>query len=307
MNLRRLSAGLLTLVTVLATSGCGQLKLWAQDGVEAAYYDLEWLDDGWIYYQFQASSDAPVELWRRRPDGSDRARFAPPAPAECPSTGLVFLFVGPGGGIGAGVSCPKQDPTELIEYPASGGTPTHLAEVDDVYGATWSRGGGAGYLQRQAETCSDIVPVPEGRTMTVTVQGKSWPVTGCPAGAGAVRQPMLTRDGGTLFFLAATDQPWDNPAHTFDPDLRWQLMRSDRGGSPRPVGEPLAGASDLVVSPDGTQAVIALDDRLIAQPTAGGPAREIGRVDAFDLAFAPDGRSVMVTTIRSTFERFDVG
>ncbi|WP_179277243.1 hypothetical protein [Actinoplanes regularis] len=45
---------------------------------------------------------------------------------------------------------------------------------------------------------------------------------------------------------------------------------------------------------------------MVLQPVAGGPARELG-IGATGLAFAPDGRSVLVTTLFGGFHRFKVG
>jgi hypothetical protein len=309
MNLRRVSAGILVLVVSLIVGGCGMLR-----ELESQAYDLAWLDDGWIYYQYRNNSDAPVELWRRHPDGSDAARFATPAPADCPATGLLFLFAGPGGGVGVGTGCAEQAVTVLSEYPTAGGDPIRLAEGADVYGATWAPGGTSGYVERQAGSCWGVAPVADGKVvpsaMTVTVQGKSWPVApegaGCPAGAGAARSPMLTRDGRTLFFLVTADQRWHDPEHANDSTTVWQLMRSDNGGSPQPVGEPLVGATDLAVSPDGAQIAVELHEKVVLRPVAGGPDRSLGDVDAFDLAFSPDGKTVMTTTLGGGFRRFDL-
>ncbi|GLW30877.1 hypothetical protein Areg01_38170 [Actinoplanes regularis] len=118
----------------------------------------------------------------------------------------------------------------------------------------------------------------------VTVQGsRTWPIAperhGCPAGARAARLPALTRTGKTLFFLAAADQRWHDPAIGIDPAIAWQLMRSDVDGSPQAVGEPLAGAYALAASPDSTQVAIALDEKVVLQPVAGGPPRARHRCD----------------------------
>src|SRR5581483_1887454 len=124
----------------------------------------------------------------------------------------------PGGGLGASQDCDESSTVDIVEYPASGGTPVQLAKVQS-YTASWPRGGHTGYVMLTNQDCFGIAEIRDGvvapSTAKVTLNGTTWPLSpgpqGCPHDTGAARNPAVSPDGH----------------HASLDSVPWQLIRID--------------------------------------------------------------------------------
>ncbi|MEV8517458.1 hypothetical protein [Dactylosporangium sp. NPDC051484] len=302
---RRLSIGLAALIMA---SGCGLTSLAAVDRTDT---DPVWLTDGWVYFLHQDSSDAPWQIWRRRPDGSAAGLFAAVKPDPCPASASVFLFEGSSGRLGAGYSCDfTRLDTTLVEYSADGRETTTLAIQPTARAASWRGGPSAAYLEVLNSSCWGIVPMRNGTPSVfpapVTLAGLSWPLD--PASSanrcdsrGISRAPAVTRDGKTVYFLisAAGGAKVGQDVGS----IPWRLA-SWVTGEPQPsIGtDVLVGASSLVLSPDDKTAAVAVDGpggpHLLTIALATGQTKQVGaRINATGLSFSPDGKQLIASTV----------
>lgn len=298
---------LVCLIMPLVLSACGAVE--SIRNIDVSVNDPVWLRDDWIYYLRQSNSDAPWEIWRRRPDGSGNARFAASVPTVCPHPTFVFLFKGPNGGLGAGLKCAGQGgQTELMEY--SGGQATRpLGEFPDADAATWrGGGGGGGYVEQMTQSCWGITPVGADLPVTfaepMSLNGVTWIVDPSKSNyacehSASTKSPAINADGSSVYFLATTDMP-PNPVERNADSLSWRLCRWDKGArQPVVVGPTLTGANNLRLTPDGRRGAVDVhapgnSGLYIVRLADGKASRLMPGEDIVGMDFSPDGHRLVV-------------
>ena len=270
-----------------------------------------WLADGWIYFLRQESSDAPFNIWRRHPDGSDQGLFASPAPAACPHTPMLFLFSGPHGRLGAGVSCAgERRGTSLVEYSNDGRTTTELATVDNAVAATWRAGTSRAYVEQINSSCVGVAPLEDGKLGSfpapMSMDGLTWPLDpgatnySC-SGTGHAYSPAVTKDGRSVYFLAASDPYKELDSHGADA-LKWRVFRWDVGAAqPVEIGPVLMGGAGLRLTPDDQSLVVVarIDgvSGILLINVKDGTVKTISTdLDVSEIDLSPDGRMLVVLT-----------
>jgi hypothetical protein len=284
--------------------------------VDVSVSNPVWLRDGWIYFLRQANSDAPWQIWRSHPDGSKQSQFAAPALPACPHTTFVFLFEGPHGRVGAGTSCPGDKEKNLVEYSTDGSSAASLGTVPYAIAATWRDGEKGGYVEQITESCWGIAPLDDAASITFTepisLNGLRWSVNprtinyACDH-IGKAKSPAVTRDGGSVYFLASADESDDSLDGRNAYTLSWRLYRWDKNASlPVMIGPVLTGANGLRLAPDDLRAAVAVHGPrqgiTIVNLKDGSTTDMFAGVNVRGLDFSPDGRAIVALTISGSVE-----
>jgi Tol biopolymer transport system component/predicted Ser/Thr protein kinase len=110
-------------------------------------------------------------------------------------------------------------------------------------------------------------------------------VTPFTALGGAETWPAFSPDGATIAYT------WPGPQGR-NLDVYLQAVN---GGDPVRLTTSPARDTNPVFSPDGALVAFARDSsKLMIVPRAGGPERELAKIDDFRFTFTPDGRSIAV-------------
>ncbi|GAB3849058.1 hypothetical protein [Dactylosporangium cerinum] len=270
--------------------------------------DVEWTDDGLIYFIREQGFDGHPELWRKRADGAATKMLAEvPRVCDVGRGYLEFVTTSSAGQPAVGVSC-SDGRTTVYAFDATTKRVTPLVALEDARRVTIGPRPDDGYMLQGAHPCTRVMPFRAGALvesdLSVQAAAGSWRLrdgyNGTPdcASAGDVGVPVWSRRGGFVAFLVSSTPltAGRKPGMSSDGYVWNVAVIRDQSSTVDLVGPAITDANALAVSPDATQMAVGTEESILLIDVRTGVSRPVpGEAGAYDLAFSPDGRQLLCT------------
>lgn len=276
------------------------------DGSAPVYLeDVEWADDGSVYFLREEGFDGHPELWRRQADGAAMKVLAEvPGACDVGRGYLEFVTVTSAGQPAVGVSC-SDGRTTVYAFDAATKGLTRLVALEDARRVTIGPGPDNGYVMQGAYPCVRVIPFRAGvlvaSDLSVQAAVGSWRLRdgyngtpGC-ASAGDVGMPVWSRRGGFVAFLVSSTPLTAGRKPGVSDGYVWNVaVIRDQSSTVDLIGPGITGAGALAVSPDAARVAVGTRDSILLIDVSTGASRPVpGEAGAYDLAFSPDGKQLL--------------